>query len=95
MAPTLLYAVAMVAGSFIILATLPFLLTAICLYITDLWRCTRNSKSYQEWNRLRKEWNKKVAIERRRRFIMCLILNNQTKKQGLSQEDRFFYAELV
>jgi hypothetical protein len=96
MALSVPYILGIVIGSLIILAILFFLLTVIYLCLDDIWRnMIRQPENYREWNRLRKEWNKTAAIEERRRFIMTLILDDQVKKQGLSEEDRFFYAALV
>jgi hypothetical protein len=96
MALSVPYIIGIVVGSLIILAMWPFLATAIYIYLEDIWRnMIRQPENYREWNRLRKEWNKMAAIERRRRFIMSCILDDQVKKLGLSEENRFFYAALV
>ena len=96
MALSVPYIVVIVVSGLVILAFLPFLFTAIYLYLNGIWKnMIRQRKTYREWNRLRKEWNKTAAIERRRRYIMALILDEEVKKQGLSEEDRFYYGALV
>src|ERR1700759_955265 len=73
-------------GTPIIVAILTFLLTAIHIYFENIWNLLiRQNVGYREWNRLRKEWNKTAAIERRRQFIMSLYLDHEVKKQGLSE----------
>jgi hypothetical protein len=80
----------------VILAILFIFFTATYIYFGEIWRTMiRNPERYQEWNRLRKEWNKVAAMERRRRYIMACILDDEVRKQGLSQEDKFHYAGLV
>jgi hypothetical protein len=95
MALSIPYIVVIAVGGLIILAFLLFLLTTIYLYLDNIWKLTRQLETYREWNRLRKEWNKTAAIERRRRFIMSIILDEEVQKQRLSEEDRFYYAALV
>jgi hypothetical protein len=91
-----LYAVAIVIGGLVILAILPFLITALYLYITDMWsKIITNRRTYLEWNKVRKEWNKIAAIERRRAYIVTCLLDTKVRKLGLSEEDRFHGAALV
>jgi hypothetical protein len=91
-----LYAVAILIGGLVILAILPFLITALYLYLTDMWRTIiTNRRTYLEWNRVRKEWNKIAVIERRRAYIVACLLDAEVRKQGLSEEDRFHGAALV
>ena len=85
-----------VLGGLLTLAILPFLLTAIYIYLEEIWFfMIRDPKYYREWNRGRKEWNKASAIERRHRYIMSGLLDRLVDKQGLSEADRFRYAALV
>ena len=99
-AATWLSIIAMVIGAPIVVVFLPPLLVilsaAIYIYLRDIWRTMiRDPKAYREWNRLRKQWNKAVVVERRRRFIMSYVLDRQIQEQGLSEEERFRYAALV
>ena len=95
MALSVPYIIVIVAGGMIILTILPFLLTAIYIYFKNMWLLIKRPQTYREWNRLRKEWNKTAAIERRRLYIAILLLEEEGKKQGLSQEDLFYYAAIV
>ena len=79
-----------------LLSVLPILFTGIHFYLNGLWRCViMDTKGYMEWDRMRKEWNKKAAIESRRQQIMVFILLNRKTKGQLSREDYFRYAAMV
>ena len=95
MALSVPYIIVIVVGGIIILAILPFLFTAIYIFFAKMWLLIEKPQTYREWNRLRKEWNKTAAIERRRLYIAILLLEEEGKKQGLSQEDLFYYAAIV
>src|ERR1700760_2088972 len=77
----ILYILWRAVGTPIVVAILTFLLTAIHIYFENIWNLLiRQNVGYREWNRLRKEWNKTAAIERRRQFIMSLYLDHEVKK---------------
>ena len=95
MALSVPYIVVIVVGGIIILAILPFLLTAIYIYFENIWLLIREPETYREWNRLRKEWNKTAAIEGRIQYIAAILLEEESKKQGLSKADLFYHAALV
>jgi hypothetical protein len=85
-----------VAVGLILMIVLPFLLTAVYLYCSDIWKyMIRDFQGYREWNRLRKEWNRVTAIDRRRRHQFVLRLNKAIKGRVVSEEDLFRYSGLV
>jgi hypothetical protein len=56
----------LIGGCFALLSILPILLTEVYVYLNDIWNSViKDTKGYQEWNRLRKEWNKQAALEYR------------------------------
>jgi hypothetical protein len=88
---------AVIVGSGIaIISILPIFIDGIRIYLLEVWSIMiKNRKDYLEWNRLRKEWNKMVPIEYRRRRISTQFLFQQVGKQGLSQEDFFYYNAMA
>jgi hypothetical protein len=88
---------AVIVGSGIaIISILPIFIYGIRIYLLEVWSIMiKNRKDYLEWNRLRKEWNKMVPIEYRLRRISTQVLFQQVGKQGLSQEDFFYYNAMA
>jgi hypothetical protein len=88
---------AVIIGSCIALFSIfPILLTGVYIYLGDIWReMIKDRKKYLEWDGLRKVWNKKAAIEIRRRLIMTLVLQDVVEDRGLSQEDFWRYRSMV
>jgi hypothetical protein len=88
---------AVIVGSGIaIISILPIFIHGIRIYLLEVWSIMiKNRKDYLEWNRLRKEWNKMVPIEYRLRRISTQVLFQQVGKQGLSQEDFFYYNAMA
>ncbi|KAI9658054.1 MAG: hypothetical protein M1821_002714 [Bathelium mastoideum] len=85
-----------VAGGVIGSVILPILLTAVYIYLHDIWTfMIKDRESYLQWNRLRKEWNRVAALEKRRQLIMCAILSRECKKRCLTEEARFYYGSLT
>jgi hypothetical protein len=88
---------AVIIGSCIALLSVTLiLLTGVYLYVGDIWEeLVKNREVYLEWDRLRKDWNKKAKIEIRRRFIMGFILTETIQRRGISQEDAWRYRSMV
>ncbi|KAF2094947.1 hypothetical protein NA57DRAFT_60349 [Rhizodiscina lignyota] len=58
-----------------------FFLVTIFIYLASVLALTIGEPNYREWNRLRKEWNKAAAKERRRRFIWCVLYTVMPKNE--------------
>ncbi|KAL9097567.1 MAG: hypothetical protein Q9165_000463 [Trypethelium subeluteriae] len=70
------------AGGLGVLFLLPFLLMATYVCLRGVWSyMIRDPHGYREWNRLRKEWNKAARLERRRRHVMTVYLENEVRRK--------------
>jgi hypothetical protein len=88
---------AVIIGSGIaLLSIMPIFLTGLYYYLNDIWgQMIQNRKNYLHWNRQRKEWNKKAAIEIRRQFITGFILTQIIQERGIGIEDCWRYKSMV
>jgi hypothetical protein len=88
---------AVIIGSCIaLISIMPIFLTGLYIYIGSIWGVmVTNRTNYLPWNELRKEWNKKAAIEIRRQFIMGLILHDTVRKRGIRSVEWWRYKSMV
>src|ERR1700759_75576 len=84
------YIVLIVFCCIIMAAFLPFLLTAVYLFVENIWTMMiMQPENYREYNRLRNEWNKTAAKERRRRLSMTAILYDKSRETGTIRKRLF------
>jgi hypothetical protein len=80
----------------IVIATLPFLATAIWIICTDIWRVmVTNRPNYLKREKLRKEWNKEARIEQDRQRAAKCIIRDMVEKERKPEERWFLLLKLV
>lgn len=90
------YIAAILVGGLIIGAISPFVIVGVYLFLKQIWKSMiKDPEKYQEWNRIRKVWNKSSARESRRQHIALCYMDGVVDEQGLSEEERFRYDRLI
>lgn len=85
-----------IIGGALFVAISPFLVTAICIYCSDIWRFMITKRSmYLEFEMVRRRWNKVALMEQRRRNIAGYLVRELNNDTGKSEEDFFLYLVMA